>query len=77
MVGSALFFGRRLRLITTGVQDRLADATGVAEEAFSQIRTVQSFVQEPAERARYGDRVGRVSGRRCSGRRSAGCSSGC
>jgi ATP-binding cassette, subfamily B, bacterial MsbA len=57
VVGSAIFFGRRLRLITTGVQDRLAEATGVAEEAFSQIRTVQSFVQEPTERARYGERV--------------------
>ena len=50
VVGSALFFGRRLRRITTGVQDKVADATAVAEEAFSQIRTVQSFVQEPAER---------------------------
>ena len=29
----------------------------MAEEAFSQIRTVQSFVQEPAERARFADRV--------------------
>ena len=57
VVGSAIFFGRRLRAITTGVQDRLAEATGVAEEAFSQIRTVQSFVQEPAERARFADRV--------------------
>jgi subfamily B ATP-binding cassette protein MsbA len=57
VVGSAIFFGRRLRAITTGVQDRLAEATGVAEEAFSQIRTVQSFVQEPTERARFGDRV--------------------
>ena len=57
VVGSAIFFGRRLRNITTGVQDRLAEATGVAEEAFSQIRTVQSFVQEPTERARYADRV--------------------
>jgi subfamily B ATP-binding cassette protein MsbA len=57
VVGSAIFFGRRLRVITTGVQDRLAEATGVAEEAFSQIRTVQSFVQEPTERARYADRV--------------------
>ena len=43
--------------MTTGVQDRVAEATAVAEEAFSQIRTVQSFVQEPAERARYGERV--------------------
>jgi subfamily B ATP-binding cassette protein MsbA len=57
VVGSAIFFGRRLRDITTGVQDRLAEATGVAEEAFSQIRTVQSFVQEPIERARFANRV--------------------
>jgi subfamily B ATP-binding cassette protein MsbA len=57
VVGSAFYFGRRLRRITTGVQDKVAEATAVAEEAFSQIRTVQSFVQEPAERRRYGDRV--------------------
>jgi subfamily B ATP-binding cassette protein MsbA len=31
VVGSAIYFGRRLRKITTGVQDRLAEATGVAE----------------------------------------------
>lgn len=58
VVGSALFFGRRLRRMTTSVQDKVADATAVAEEAFSQIRTVQSFVQEPAERQRYGERIG-------------------
>ena len=58
VVGSALFFGRRLRRMTTAVQDKVADATASAEEAFSQIRTVQSFVQEPAERKRYGDRIG-------------------
>jgi ATP-binding cassette, subfamily B, bacterial MsbA len=58
VIGSALFFGRRLRRMTTGVQDKVAEATAVAEEAFSQIRTVQSFVQEPAERARYGERIG-------------------
>ncbi len=57
VVGTALFFGSRLRRITTGVQDRIAEASAVAEEAFSQIRTVQSFVQERAERARYGDRI--------------------
>ena len=58
VVGSALYFGRRLRRMTVSVQDKVADATAVAEEAFSQIRTVQSFVQEPAERRRYGDRIG-------------------
>ena len=57
IVGTALVFGRRLRRITIGVQDRIAEASGVAEEAFSQIRTVQSFVQERAERARYGERI--------------------
>ena len=57
VVGTALIFGRRLRRMTTGVQDRVAEATAVAEEAFSQIRTVQSFVQEPAERERYGERI--------------------
>ncbi len=59
-VGTAMFFGRRLRRISTGVQDKVADATAVAEEAFSQIRTVQSFVQEPAERLRYGGMIGKV-----------------
>ncbi len=58
VVGSALFFGRRLRRMTTAVQDKVAEATASAEEAFSQIRTVQSFVQEPAERERYGQRIG-------------------
>src|SRR6185312_6042619 len=58
VIGSALFFGRRLRRMTVGVQDKVAEATAAAEEAFSQIRTVQSFVQEPAERQRYGERIG-------------------
>ncbi len=58
VVGSALFFGRRLRRMTTSVQDKVADATASAEEAFSQIRTVQSFVQEPAEARRYAERIG-------------------
>ena len=57
VVGAAFYFGRRLKRMTVGVQDRVAEATGVAEEALSQIRTVQSFVQEPAERERYGARV--------------------
>ena len=60
VIGTAVVLGRRLRRMSTGVQDRVADATAVAEEAFSQIRTVQSFVQEPAERRRFSTRVGRV-----------------
>jgi subfamily B ATP-binding cassette protein MsbA len=60
VVFCAMFFGRRLRRISTGVQDKVAEATAHADEAFSQIRTVQSFVQEPAERKRYGDLVALV-----------------
>jgi subfamily B ATP-binding cassette protein MsbA len=60
VVGSAVFFGRRLRTISTGVQDKVAEATAVAEEAFSQIRTVQSFVQEAWEARRYGRRMAEV-----------------
>jgi subfamily B ATP-binding cassette protein MsbA len=59
IVASAIFFGRRLRKISTGVQDQVAAANAVAEEAFSQIRTVQSFVQEQAERHRYAERIAR------------------
>ncbi len=53
VVASAFFFGRRLRKASTGVQDRVAEAMGMADEAFSQIRTVQSFVREDEETRRY------------------------
>ena len=60
VVFCAMFFGRRLRRISMGVQDKVADASAHADETFSQIRTVQSFVQEPAERKRYGDLVNTI-----------------
>ena len=60
VVGAVWFFGRRLRKISTGVQDRVADATAVAEEAFSQIRTVQSFAREPWESSRYAQQMANV-----------------
>jgi len=53
VIGAALYFGRQLRRASTGVQDRIAEATGTAEEAFSQIRTVQSFTRENEETRRY------------------------
>lgn len=53
VIGAALFFGKQLRRASTGVQDRIAEATGTAEEAFSQIRTVQSFTREEEETRRY------------------------
>jgi subfamily B ATP-binding cassette protein MsbA len=60
VVGSAMFFGKRLKRITTGVQDELAESTAVAEEAFTQVRVVQGFAREPLERERYGERINRV-----------------
>ena len=53
VVGAAWLFGRRLRKASTGVQDRVAEATASAEEAFSQIRTVQGFTREGLETDRY------------------------
>jgi subfamily B ATP-binding cassette protein MsbA len=53
VVGAAFLFGRRLRRASTGVQDRVAEAMATADEAFAQIRTVQSFTREAAETSRY------------------------
>ncbi len=53
VVGAAWLFGRRLRKASTGVSDRVAEATASAEEAFSQIRTVQGFTREALETDRY------------------------
>ncbi len=56
----AVVLGRRLRKMSTGVQDKVAETTAVAEEAFSQIRTVQSFAREGWERNRFADKVTEV-----------------
>ncbi len=53
VVGAAFLFGRMLRRASTGVQDRIAEATGTADEAFAQIRMVQSFTAEAEESRKY------------------------
>jgi subfamily B ATP-binding cassette protein MsbA len=60
VVGAAVVFGRALRRASTGVQDRIAEATGTADEAFSQIRTVQSYTAEAEEVRRYGSHLHQV-----------------
>ena len=60
IVAIAVAFGRMLKRASTGVQDRVAEATGVADEAFAQIRTVQSFVRETTETRRYEALLGDV-----------------
>jgi subfamily B ATP-binding cassette protein MsbA len=60
VVGAAFLFGRRLRRASTGVQDRVAEAMASADEAFSQIRTVQSFHRQADETRRFGAQLADV-----------------
>ncbi len=53
-------FGKRVRAISTDIQDRLAAAVSRAEQVFTQIRTVQSFTREEEERARFDSEVEQV-----------------
>src|SRR6266511_1965955 len=49
----AVAYGGKVRALARLYQDALADASHVAEESLSAIRTVRAFVAEDAERARY------------------------
>lgn len=51
------FFGRRVRRVSTSIQDRLASAVSRAEEVFTQIRTVQAFTRESWEADRFGAEI--------------------
>ena len=53
IVGAAFVFGRLLRRSSTHVQDKIAEAMGMADETFGHIRVVQSFTREPFEARRY------------------------
>src|SRR5450759_3546874 len=52
-VGIAIIFGRRIRPLSRQVQDQLAHATTVLEEALAGIRVVQSFTREEHEIGRF------------------------
>ncbi|MBI3603109.1 MAG: ABC transporter ATP-binding protein [Nitrospirae bacterium] len=49
----ARFFGRRLKALSTSIQDQTASITTLAEEVFSGIRVVKSFVQTDREERRF------------------------
>jgi subfamily B ATP-binding cassette protein MsbA len=53
VVTVAMVFGRALRAASTGVQDRVADAMGLADEALGQIRIVQGYNRERVESDRF------------------------
>ena len=57
MVALGVWFGRRVRRLSTEVQDKLADASSVLEETVSGVRIVQSFAREPYEVRRFSKAV--------------------
>jgi len=63
IVLTATLFGRRLRQLSTEVQDQVADSTAMAEEAIGAIRVVKAFVREPFEVDRYGRQLESTFGR--------------
>jgi subfamily B ATP-binding cassette protein MsbA len=56
----AKFFGRRLKALSTGIQDETAGASTILEEVLSGIRVVKSFVREQYELARFTTQVRRT-----------------
>jgi subfamily B ATP-binding cassette protein MsbA len=52
--------GRRVRRLSTTIQDRLAGAVARAEQVFTQIQTVQGFTRERWEQGRFTDEVDAV-----------------
>ncbi|MBC8074708.1 MAG: ABC transporter ATP-binding protein [Chloroflexales bacterium] len=57
MVALGVFYGRRVRRLSTEVQDKLADTSSVLEETVAGVRIVQSFAREPYEVRRFGRTV--------------------
>jgi len=56
----ARFFGRRLKALSTGIQDETARASTILEEVVSGIRIVKSFVREDYEQARFSSQIHRT-----------------
>jgi ATP-binding cassette subfamily B protein len=50
-------FGRRVRKLSRGAQDTLADASAYASELIGAIRTVQAYTGERLAKARFGNEV--------------------
>jgi subfamily B ATP-binding cassette protein MsbA len=60
LVGMGFVFGFFLRRLSTRVQDEIAGATVVTEEALQNIREVKSFTREDFEVARYDGAIDRA-----------------
>lgn len=55
-----VFLGRQIRKASMAVQDRLAEAASVLEEATGGVRIVKSFTREPYEIARFRESITRT-----------------
>ena len=53
-------FGRRVRTLSRGAQDTLADASAYASELMGAIRTLQAFTNEKLAQTRFGEAVNRA-----------------
>jgi ABC transporter fused permease/ATP-binding protein len=53
LVLTTIYFGRKIRAMARAVQDELAQVSGQVQESIGAIQTVQSFVREQHEAARY------------------------
>lgn len=51
------YFGQKIRKLSKGIQDELADSTAVAEDALGAVRLVKAFVREAYEVERYSDSI--------------------
>ena len=56
----AVFMGRKVRTASRQVQDSLADATQLAEERISNMRTVFAFAKQMKEVESYGQKMASV-----------------
>ncbi|MFA5670559.1 MAG: ABC transporter transmembrane domain-containing protein [Balneolaceae bacterium] len=51
------YFGQKIRELSKGIQDELADSTAVAEDALGAVRLVKAFVREDYEVERYSSAI--------------------
>ncbi|MBS0319643.1 MAG: ATP-binding cassette domain-containing protein [Proteobacteria bacterium] len=57
VVAPIVLFGRRVRKLARASQDRVGDVSSYVDEALHEIRTVQAYGHEAADRRLFGDRV--------------------
>ena len=67
-----ILFGRRVRKLARASQDRVGDVGAYVDEALHEIRTVQAYVHEDADRRAFAERVeNALSTRSANARRSS------